>query len=29
MDQNEILRYVEPILRFCKRCLSNSHDAFD
>lgn len=29
MDQNEILRYVEPILRFCKRRFSNSHDAED
>ena len=29
MDQNEILRYVEPILRFCKRRLNNSHDAED
>lgn len=27
MDQNEILRYVASILRFCKRRLSNSNDA--
>ena len=29
MDENEILRYVEPILRFCKKRLSSSHDAED
>ena len=29
MDQNEILKYVEPILRFCKKRLHNSHDAED
>lgn len=29
MDKNEILKYVEPILRFCKKRLSNSHDAED
>ena len=29
MDQNEILKYVEPILRFCKKRLNNNHDAED
>ncbi len=29
MDQNEILKYVEPILRFCQKRLSNRHDAED
>ena len=29
MDQNDILKYVEPILRFCKNRLNNSHDAED
>ncbi|MBQ6265403.1 MAG: sigma-70 family RNA polymerase sigma factor [Clostridia bacterium] len=29
MDQNEILKYVEPILQFCKKRLNNSHDAED
>ena len=29
MDQNEILKFVEPILCYCKRRLSNSHDAED
>ena len=29
MDQSIILKYVEPILRFCKKRLNNSHDAED
>jgi len=29
VDQNEILKYVEPILRFCQKRLSNRHDAED
>ncbi len=29
MDQNEILKYVEPILRFCQKRLCNRHDAED
>ena len=29
MDQNEILKYVESILRFCKKRLNNSYDAED
>ena len=29
MDQNEILKYVEPILRFCKKRLNKKHDAED
>ncbi len=29
MDQNEILKFVEPILCYCKRRLSNSYDAED
>ena len=29
MDQNEMLQYVEPILRFCRKRLSSSQDAED
>ena len=29
MDKNEVLKYVEPILRFCKKRISNIYDAED
>ena len=29
VDQNEMLKYIEPILRFCKKRLNNNHDAED
>ncbi len=29
MNDDEILRYVEPVLRFCRKRLSNSRDAED
>ena len=29
MDQNEILKYVEPVLNFCRRRLNSIYDAED